>query len=59
MFRQDFKNNLKNKIIYNKRILNNIFDFIEIVIDFDNKLYKRAIKKDTINFEKKQKSSLN
>ncbi len=45
MFRQDFKNNFKNKIIHNKRTLNNIFDFIEVVIDFDNKLYKKAIKK--------------
>ena len=45
MFRQDFKNNLKNKIIYNKRTLNNIFDFIEVVIDLDNKLYKKTIKK--------------
>ncbi len=31
--------------MYNKRILNNIFNFIEVIIDFDNKLYKRAIKK--------------
>ncbi len=45
MFRQDFKNNLKNKIIYNKKILNNIINFIEVVIDLDNKLYKRTIKK--------------
>ncbi len=45
IFRQDLKNNLKNKIIYNKRILSNIFDFIEIVIDLDNKLYKKTIKK--------------
>jgi len=45
MFRQDFKNNLKNKIIYNNRFISNIFDFIEVVIDFDNKLYKRVIKK--------------
>ncbi len=29
----------------NKKILNNIFNFIEIIIDFNNKLYKRAIKK--------------
>jgi len=29
----------------NKKTLNNIFDFIEIAIDLDNKLYKRAIKK--------------
>ncbi len=29
----------------NKKTLNNMFNFIEIVIDFDDKLYKRAIKK--------------
>ncbi len=45
MFRRDFKNNLKNEIMYNKRILNDMFDFIEVVIDFDNKLYEKAIKK--------------
>ena len=45
MFRQDLKNNLKNKIIYNKKHINNIFDFIEVAIDLDNKLYKRTIKK--------------
>ena len=45
MFRPDFKNNLKNEIMYNKRILNDMFDFIEVVIDFDNKLYEKAIKK--------------
>ncbi len=45
MFRQNFKNNLKNKIIRNNKFINNIFDFIEVVINFDNKLYKRIIKK--------------
>ena len=45
MFRQDFKNNLKNKIMRNKRIFNNIFNLIEVIIDFDNKLYKKVIKK--------------
>ncbi len=45
MFRQDLKNNLKNKIIYNKRTLSNIFDLIEVAIDLNNKLYKRAIEK--------------
>ncbi len=45
MFRRDLKNNLKNKIMRNKKILNNMFNFIEVIIDFDNKLYKRAIKK--------------
>ncbi len=45
MFRQDFKNNLKDEIIYNKKTFSDIFNFIEVTIDFDNKLYKRAIKK--------------
>ncbi len=45
MFRQDLKNNLKNKIIYNNRSISDIFDLIEIAIDFDNKLYKRVIEK--------------
>ena len=45
MFRQNFKNNLKDKIMRNKRILNNMFNFIKVVIDFNNKLNKKAIKK--------------
>ncbi len=45
MFRQNFKNNLKNKIMRNKKILNNMFNLIEVVINFNNKLYKKAIKK--------------
>ena len=45
MFQQDFKNNFKNKIMRNNKFINNIFDFIEIIIDFDNKLYKTIIKK--------------
>ncbi len=42
-----------------KKTLNNMFDLIEVVIDFNNKLYKRAIKKNTINLKKEQESSLN
>ncbi len=45
MFRQNFKNNLKNKIMRNKKTFNNIFNFIEVIIDFNDKLYKKAIKK--------------
>ncbi len=45
MFRQDLKNNLKNKIIYNNKFINNIFNLIKVIIDFDNKLYRRVIKK--------------
>ena len=43
MFRQDFENNLKNKIIRNSKFISNIFDLIEVVIDFNNKLYKIVI----------------
>jgi len=45
VFQQDFKNNLKNEIMRNNKFINNIFDFIEVIIDFDDKLYKRIIKK--------------
>jgi len=45
MFRQDFKNNLKNEIMRDKKTFNDIFNFIKVVIDFDDKLYKRVIKK--------------
>ncbi len=45
MFRRDFKNNLKNEIMRNNKFINNMFDLIKIVIDFDDKLYKRTIKK--------------
>jgi len=45
MFRQNLKNNLKNKIIRNEKFFNNIFDFIEVVINFDDKLYERIMKK--------------
>ncbi len=52
MFRRDLKNNLKDEIIRNKKTLNDMFNFIEIVINFNDKLYKRIIKKNTINLEK-------
>ncbi len=45
MFRQNLKNNLKNKIICNNKFINDIFGFIEVIIDFNDKLYKRVIKK--------------
>jgi len=45
MFRQDFKNNFKNEIMCDNKFINDIFNFIEVIIDFNNKLYKRAIKK--------------
>ncbi len=43
----------------NKRFISDIFNLIKVVIDFNNKLYKRAIKNNTINFTKEQNFSLN
>ena len=45
MFWQDFKNNLKNEIISDDKFISDMFDFIKVIIDFDNKLYKRVMKK--------------
>ncbi len=45
MFQQDFKNNFRNKIMRNNKLISNMFRLIKVIIDFDNKLYKRAIKK--------------
>ncbi len=59
MFRRNLKNNLKNEIMRDKKTFNDMFDLIEVVIDFNDKLYKKVIKKNTINFKKEQKSFLN
>ena len=45
MFRRNFKNNLKNKIMRDDKFISDMFNLIEVVIDFDDKLYKRVIKK--------------
>ncbi len=37
----------------NKKILNNMFNLIEVIIDFNKKLYKKVIKKNITNFEKR------
>ena len=37
----------------NNKFISSIFDFIEIVINFDNKLYKKAIKKQYNQFYKR------
>ncbi len=39
----------------NNKSISNTFDFIEVAIDLDNKLYKRAIKKQYNQFYKKAK----
>jgi len=53
MFQQDLKNNLKNKIMRDKKILNDMFDLIEVVIDFNDKLYKKAMKKRYDQFQER------
>ncbi len=45
MFRRNLKNNLKNEIMRDEKTFNDMFDLIKVVIDFNNKLYKRIIKK--------------
>ncbi len=45
MFRRDLKNNLKNEIMCDNKFINDMFNLIEVVIDFDDKLYERAMKK--------------
>jgi len=45
MFRRNFKNNLKNEIMRDDKNINDMFDLIKVIIDFDDKLYKRAMKK--------------
>ncbi len=45
MFRRNLKNNLKNEIMRDDKFISDIFDLIEVVIDFDDKLYKKAMKK--------------
>jgi len=45
MFRQGLKNNLKNEIMRDGKSISDMFDLIEVVIDLDDKLYERAMKK--------------
>jgi hypothetical protein len=45
MFRRDFKDNLKDELMRDGKIISDMFDLIMIVIDLDDKLYERAMKK--------------
>ena len=45
MFRRNLKNNLKNEIMCDNKFISDIFNLIEVVIDFDDKLYKKIMKK--------------
>ncbi len=55
MFRRDLKKNLKNEIMRDDKFISDIFDLIEVIIDFDNKLYKRIMKKQYDQLHEKAK----
>ena len=45
MFRRELKNNVKDEIMRDGRDYESLAEFIEIVIDLDDKLYERVMKK--------------
>ena len=45
MFRRELKNNIKKEIMQDERDYASLAKLIEIVIDLDNKLYERVMKK--------------
>ena len=45
MFRKELKNNVKNEIMRVERNYKSFAEFIEIVINLDDKLYERVMKK--------------
>ena len=47
LFRRGLKKNIRNKLIYNKIKINNFIILIKRVIAINNKLYFRAIKKNS------------
>ena len=40
----ELKNNIKNKLMCNKCVINNLNKFIKTVIKINNKLYKKVMK---------------
>ena len=45
MFRQNFKNNVKNKIMRDEKFVQNFKIMIKMIIDLNNKLYEQMLKK--------------
>ena len=45
MFQQKFKNNVQNKFMRNKRKINDLKILIKTMINFDDRLYKRIMKR--------------
>ena len=59
MFKRNLKKNVKDELMRSDAKFDTIQTLIKIAIDVDDKLYKRAIKNDTINSMKERESSLN
>ena len=60
MFRQKFKNNVKNEFMRNKRKINDLKILMKTAIDFDDRLYKRIMKqKYSKRYSKKIKNYIN
>ena len=53
MFRRELKNNVKDEIMRDERDYESLAEFIEIVIDLDDKLYERVMKKRYDQFKDK------
>jgi Arc/MetJ family transcription regulator len=45
MFRRELKNNVKNEMMRDERLIENLNIMIEMTIDLDDKLYERAMKR--------------
>ena len=56
MFKRNFKNNVKNKLMRYEETIENFKKLIEAIIDFDDKLYEKIINK---KFTLKIKAKLN
>ena len=44
MYYYKLKNNIKNKLMHDRHVINNLNKFIKAAIEIDNKLYKRVMK---------------
>ena len=55
MFRRELKDNVKDEIMCDERNYKSLAEFIEIVIDLDDKLYERVMKKRYDQFRNRTK----
>ena len=54
IFRQNFKNNVKNKMMRDKQFIENFKIMIEMIIDLNDKLYEQTLKKQYYNRRQKR-----